>query len=112
LKISLVGLVLLCCLTIQTGGRREKRERVRREEERRCLPSSSFYLAIWQKFRHLATRVEYFSGRIGAALFPYHPGRGQEGEKGEVEEGGGEKEPSLSIIFILLFGRNFGTWQQ
>ncbi len=37
LNISLVGLVLLCCLTIQTGGRRERRERLRREEERRNL---------------------------------------------------------------------------
>jgi hypothetical protein len=37
--------------------------------------------------------VEYFSGRAGAALLPYHPDGGQEGEKGEIEEGGGEKEP-------------------
>ncbi len=44
--------------------------------------------------------VENFSGRLGAALLPYHPDRGQEGEKGEGEEGGGEKMPSL---FILLF---------
>ena len=56
--------------------------------------------------------VEYFSGRVGAALLPYHPDRGQEREKAEVEEGGGEKMPSPFIIFILLFGRNFGTWQQ
>ncbi len=43
---------------------------------------------------------------------PYHPDRGQEGEKGEGEEGGGEKIPSLFIHFILVFGGNFGTWQQ
>ncbi len=41
--------------------------------------------------------VEYFSDRVGAALLPYHPDGGQEGE---IEEGGGEKIPSL---FILLF---------
>jgi hypothetical protein len=44
--------------------------------------------------------VEYFSDRVGAALLPYHPDGGQEGEKREIEEGGGEKMPSL---FILLF---------
>jgi hypothetical protein len=43
---------------------------------------------------------------------PYHPDGGQEGEKGEVEEGRGEKEPSLFILFILLLGGNFDTWQQ
>jgi hypothetical protein len=37
--------------------------------------------------------VEYLSGRAGAALLPYHPDGGQEGEKGEVEEGRGKKEP-------------------
>jgi hypothetical protein len=94
LNIFLIGLVLLCCLTIQTGGRRE---RLRREEERRYLPSSSFYFVIWRKFLHLATIIEYFSGRVGAALLPYHPDRGQEGE---IEEGGGEKIPSLFIQFI------------
>ncbi len=50
--------------------------------------------------------VECFSGRVGAALLPYHPDRGQEGEKGEIEKGGGEKTPSLFIHFILLFGGN------
>ncbi len=75
-------------------------ERVRGEEERRTFPLPPFHLAIWQKFCHLATMVEYFSGRAGAALLPYHPDRGQEGEKGEIEEGGGEKMPSLFILFI------------
>jgi hypothetical protein len=50
-----------------------------------------------------ATMVEYLSGRVGAALLPYHPDRGQEGEKGEIEEGGGEKNfPSSSISFCYL----------
>jgi hypothetical protein len=47
--------------------------------------------------------VDYFSGRVGAALLPYHPDRGQEGEKGEGEEGGGEKEsPPLHADKQLL----------
>jgi hypothetical protein len=47
--------------------------------------------------------VEYFSGRAGAALLPYHPDRGQEGEKVEGEEGGGEPvPPSLSVSFSYL----------
>ncbi len=47
--------------------------------------------------------VEYFSVRAGAALLPYHPDRRQEGEKGEVEEGGGEKNlHSSSISFSYL----------
>ncbi len=44
--------------------------------------------------------VEYFSGRVGAALLPYHPDRGQEGEKGEGEKGGVEKIP---LHFFILF---------
>jgi hypothetical protein len=88
--------MLLCCFTIQTGGRRERREGWgwRRREDTFSL--HPFHLVIWQKFRHLATMVEYFFGRVGAALLPYHPDGGQEGEKGEVEEGGGEKIPSPS----------------
>ncbi len=46
---------------------------------------------------------EYFSGRVGAALLPYHPDRGQEGEKGEGEEGEGKKEsPPLHADKQLL----------
>ncbi len=47
--------------------------------------------------------VDYFSGRAGAALLPYHPDRGQEGEKGEGEEGGGRRYlPSSSFSFSYL----------
>ncbi len=68
-------------------------------------PSSFFPFSYLAEISSPGNNAEYFSGRAGAALLPYHPARGQEGEKGEVEERGGENiplPPSLSVSFSYL----------